>query len=330
MKARISELSTYVPNRKVDNHELTELVNQQQKWIPNGMIEHIFGIQERRFAATEEQVSDLATNAARPIVDKVGRENIDYLIFAAACSDLIEPATSNIVQYKLDLNCPVMDLKNACNSFVSAVHTASALITSGFYKNILIVTGEKLSDSIRFDYEDKNQFRKSAAGLSFGDAGAAALVSACEDGAGIFFQKFKTVGKYWDLCTIKGGGSMFPHDVSKNYFEGQTAALKDVILVESRQFIQQCFKDANCSPDEIDWLFTHQVSADTFRIVSESTGVPLEKCISVFQKYGNTAAASIPLSICQAIRDKKLKRGDKILIIGMAAGVSISFQLLNW
>lgn len=330
MSFRIAELSTYLPQRVVTNEELAAKVNEKKSWISAEIIEHVFGIQERRFAATDEQVSDLAVQAALPIVEKVGKENIDYLIFASACSDLIEPATSNIIQYKLGLNCPVMDLKNACNSFVTGLQTASAFIASGMYANVLLVTGEKLSDSIRMEFESKEQFRKSAAAMSFGDAGAAALISKSKNLGMYCYQKFKTVGKYWDLCTIKGGGSMFPHDVSKNFFEGQTAALKDVILLEAKDFVRQCFEEANSTPEEIDYLFTHQVSADTFRIVSEVTGVPLEKCANVFAKFGNTAAASIPLSICQTIKNKKLKRGDKILIIGLAAGVSISFQLLTW
>lgn len=326
---KIAALNTYLPQRKVTNQELTDRINENQRQIPNGLIEHVFGIKERRFAATDEQVSDLAMKAAQPIVEKTGAKNIDFMIFASACSDLIEPATANIVQHKLGLNCPVMDVKNACNSFVSGLQTASALIGAGMYKNILITTGEKLSLSIRYDFESKEQFKKSAASLSFGDAGAAALVTASDSKEPIF-QRFKTVGKHWQLCTIKGGGSMFPHDITKNFFEGQTAKLKDIILTEARSFVRNCFAEAQCRPKEIDHVFTHQVSQDTFQAVSEATQVPLEKCANVFAKYGNTAAASIPLAMAEKIQNGQLKRGDKILILGLAAGVSVSFQILRW
>ena len=326
---KIAALNTYLPERRVSNQELADRINKNQRQIPDGLIEHVFGIKERRFAAANEQVSDLAMKAAQPIVEKTGAKNIDYMIFAAACADLIEPATSNIIQYKLGLNCPVMDVKNACNSFVSGLHTASALIGAGMYKNVLIVTGEKLSDSIRYEFENKDQFKKSAAALSFGDAGAAALVTSSDSKEAIF-QRFKTVGKHWELCTIKGGGSMFPHDVSKNFFEGQTAKLKDVILTEARDFVRKCFAEAQCKPEEIAHVFTHQVSQDTFQAVAEATQIPIEKCANVFKKYGNAAAASIPLAMFEKIQNGQLKRGDKILILGLAAGVSVSFQILRW
>jgi len=330
IKSKISEIDIYLPEKIICNNTIAKVINQNGSWISEDKIEPLFGIKERRYAAEGEQASDLATKAGLSIVEKVGRENIDFLIFASACSDLIEPATCNIVQNKLGLNCPAMDVKNACNSFVSGLQTASAMIGAGMYKNILIVTGEKLSDSIRTTFLNKEEFRKSAAALSFGDAGSAVLVSATEDEEGIIFQKFKTIGKHWELCTIKGGGSMYPHDVSKNYFSGQTWQLKDVFLKESKGLVEECFAEANCSPEEIDHLFTHQVSSETFKIVSSVTGIPLEKCSNVFKHYGNTAAASIPLSINERLKDKKLKRGDKILILGLAAGVSISFQILTW
>ena len=180
-RAKIADLSVYHPERVVTNHELEMRLNNQSTRLPAGSLERLFGIRERRFAASDEQVSDLAVRAAKPIVERTGINNIGYLIFASACSDLIEPATANIVQFKLGLDCPAMDVKNACNSFTTGLMIASNLIATGMCENVLVVNGEKLSDTILFDLKNEEQLSRRIAAFSFGDAGAAALLSASDD-----------------------------------------------------------------------------------------------------------------------------------------------------
>lgn len=329
MKLKIVDLFAYKPSNIVTNEALENRINANEKLVPNGMIEKLFGIKQRRFAKDNEQVSDLAAKAAKPLLDKHPETKIDLLIFASASADLIEPATSNIIQHKLGLDCPVMDIKNACNSFVSALQVSSGLISTGQYKNILLVTGEKLSDGIRFKYEDAQQLKNNFASFSFGDAGSATLLSYSENGSSIIFQKFMSAGNFWELCTVRGGGSMHPHQ-DMNYFEGRTAALRNTIIDHAQTFIKQCFSEASIKATDIDHLFTHQVSMEIFKDVVEITEIPIEKCHIVFDEFGNTAASSIPLAIEKAMQNKTLKRGQLILLIGMAAGISISFQLIRY
>ncbi len=329
MKLKIVDLYTYKPENIVSNEALENIINSKEKLIPQGMIEKLFGIKERRFAAADEQVSDLATKAAIPLLEKHKEKEIDLLIFASASSDLIEPATSNIIQHKLGLTCPVMDVKNACNSFVSALQVSSGLIATGQYKNILVVTGEKLSDGIRYSYKDTEQLKNNFASFSFGDAGSATLLSYSANGSSILYQKFMSAGNFWELCTVKGGGSMHPHE-DMNYFEGRTAALRNTIIDHAQSFIKECFEEAKINANDIDHLFTHQVSIGIFKDVVEITEIPMEKCHIVFDEFGNTAASSIPLAIEKAMNKKQLKRGQLILLIGMAAGISISFQLIRY
>ncbi len=298
--------------------------------LPEGSLQRLFGIKERRFAGAAEQVSDMAVSAARPILADIGANNIDFLIFAAASSDLIEPATANIVQHKLGLHCPVMDVKNACNSFVSGLMTASSFIAAGMYQNILVVNGEKLSDAIRFQVEDEAQLRKCLAAYSLGDAGAAALVTESNDESGFHFQKFKTFGEHWELCTIKGGGSLYPHDLDKHYFEGQTQALKTVLTGVAAIFFKECLDEAGWKSSEVLHLFTHQVSAESTRLISVQSGIPLSRVEDIFPQFGNTAAASIPLAMHQRIGRGLVKKGDKVALFGLAAGVSVSVQLMIW
>ncbi len=330
IRSKISEIAAYLPERRVSNQELMDAVNQKKTFLPDGVLERLFGIQERRFAAKNEQVSDLAVQAALKIIDKVGREKIDLLIFAAACSDLIEPATSNIVQSKLGLRCPCMDLKNACNSMVTAMHTADAFIKAGIYKNILIVNGEKLSDAINYAIKDMDHLKRAMASFTLGDAGAAIIMSVSDDESGLYHQEFMTEGNHWELCTIQGGGSMFPHDNSKLYFEGKTTELKEAMIVHSKDFVLKAFERCDWAIDSINHIFTHQVSNQTFKVIAENTGLDKEKFVNTFEKYGNTAAASIPLSIVYARDNNILQKGDKIALVGLAAGLSVSVQMLIW
>jgi 3-oxoacyl-[acyl-carrier-protein] synthase-3 len=325
-RAKIAAISTYLPERIVPNAEIETRI----PYLSPGALQRMFGIQTRRFATSDQQVSDLAAMAAKPIVEQWGAENIGYLIFASACADLIEPATGNIVQHKLGLRCPAMDVKNACNSFTSGIMVANSLVLSGMCNNVLVVNGEKLSDAIRFDFTDETQLLRHLAALSLGDAGAAALVCASDDESGLYYQKFLTRGEHWELCTIKGGGSMYPHDAEKNYFEGQTAALKDVLSDTARHFLQECMQESQWKIDDIQHFITHQVSVGTTRLIAKLADAHIDRVEEVFPRYGNTAAASIPLAMHERLLRGEIQKGDKVAWVGLAAGVSVSIQLMIW
>jgi acyl-CoA:acyl-CoA alkyltransferase len=330
MRAAITHINSYLPERIVCNDEIEGWVNKSGTWLTPGCLERLFGIRERRYSNENQQTSDLAMLAAQPIVEQVGAHTIDCLIFASACGDLLEPATANIVQQKLGLRCPVFDIKNACNSFVSGVQVASSFIQSGIHKNVLVVNGEILHHSIRFNLEPDEDISRRLASYTFGDAGAAVLLSASTNDSGLHYQKFKSNGEHWKLCTIMGGGSLFPHDPDKYYFEGFTSELKTQLIEQSIGMVDEALIETGWKADDIAHIFTHQVSMNTFNIVAHHAGMCTSKFRSTFQETGNTAAASIPLAMHQAIEQGKLRRGDKILLIGLAAGVSISIQLIIW
>ena len=330
LRPYISDIEVFLPERIVTSCELEAMINKKEKLLDAGSVERLFGVRERRYAESDVQVSDLGANAARNLVEKHGASEIDCMIFASACGDLIEPATANIVHSKLGLECPAFDVKNACNSFVTALQVASSFIEAGVYKKVLITSGEKLSNTIRFEPADESELKKGLASLSFGDAGSAVMVEPSPNGCGIFYQKFKTVGKHWDLCTIKGGGSMFPFDSDKNYFEGKTSELAHVFVVEGKTFVHTSLAEAGCELEDIDYFFTHQVSSRTIEIMAMVLSIPIEKIIRVSDLLGNVASVSIPLSLHIAENRGLLKHGNKIAIIGMAAGISISVQLMVW
>jgi acyl-CoA:acyl-CoA alkyltransferase len=329
MKASIIDLAIYLPEQLVENEAVENKVayNSDMK-LNSGVLKKMFGNETRRYASSETQVSDLAYFAAKQILER-NDVAIDLLIFAAASSDLIEPATSNIVQSKLGIVCAAMDIKNACNSFTSAIHTASAFISSGVYKHVLIVNGEKLSEVINFNPRDEVHLMKCLAGYSLGDAGAAMLMSHTF-GSTLEFQKICNWGDYWDLCTVKGGGSLAFREADKYFFEGNAKALKETMLLKGVEFVNTCIAESGYHKSDFDCIITHQISYNMPFTIASAAGLDTTKCINTFNKYGNTAAASIPLAMKEAIDEGKLKKGDILLLIGLAAGISISVQILKW
>lgn len=330
IKATVKLIEYYLPETIIDNHQIEERIsNHSEIGEKSGILARLFGSKTRRFADSHTQVSDLACKAARQILEKTPKESIELLIFAAASSDLIEPATANIIQTKLGLTCPVMDVKNACNSFVSAMQVASAFIELGTYDNILIVNGEKLSEVIYYEPKSYDEYVKYLAGYTLGDAGAAMLMGKGDSGH-IIYQKFTSLGQYWNLCTVKGGGSIAYRDPLSYFFESDSKKLLDVFLDITHDFVIKALDAANWDIKTINHVVTHQISSTSTKTIAEGLGIDHEKFSCTFSRYGNIAAATIPIALSELIEQDKVKRGDKLMLIGFAAGVSLSVQLIEW
>jgi 3-oxoacyl-(acyl-carrier-protein) synthase III len=330
MNVKISQVGSYIPLNKLSSREIEDRINQKEKLIVPGSLEKLFGVKTRYFAAPGQQCSDLAATAARKILERTDPASVDCLIYASACGDLIEPATANIVQHKLGLRCPAFDVKNACNSFLNGILLATSLIQSGVYKKVLITSGEVLNHSIQFNISSREELLQRLAAYSLGDAGAAILMEASANGSGIKFHKFQTLGEHWELCTVPGGGSMHPHDPSRNYFEGKTSELQAVFKKARGTMFEECFEQTGWSREEIDHVFLHQVSTSATEAMAEDLGFPVSKVYQSVTDYGNTGAASIPLCISLAVGEGRIRHGDKIMVVGLAAGISLSVLMLKW
>ncbi len=325
----IKDIDIYLPKRAVSNQDVQKMTEDGGLKISAKLLEMSMGSDIRYYANKDEQVSDMAVNAAKKILERNPDLKIDLLIFAAASGDLIEPATVNIVQSKLGITCAAFDLKNACNSVVNAIQVASALMMQNVYKNVLIVSGEKPSDSIRYHGLNKKNVKSHFASFSFGDAGVALLLGQTTDDKGIIFQRQLSLGKHWNLCQIPGGGSMFPADSSKLFFSGDTFGLKNIFGKIVPDFVQECLHEAQMSMDEIKLICTHQVSKSTYQSLAKGVKVSLDKIVQTFHLYGNTAASSVPIAFHHALKSKMAKAGDTVMLLGLAAGVNLSVQIIR-
>ena len=230
--ARIAALGVYLPERTRTTRQTERDLREQNPTLKlaTGLIGRLTGVDSVHIRPDGWQTSDLAVAASRKaLAESPGP--IDLVIFASASQDLIEPATSHIVAAKLGLDCPVMDVKNACNSVLNAMQVAEALISGGQYRRVLIASGEQPSHGVRWSLRDHEQFIRSFPGYTMSDGGAAVILEATDDPAtGILDSSFIAVSRHWEVGTLPTGGSMNPRDMDRAYFDMDGSALQEAFL----------------------------------------------------------------------------------------------------
>ncbi|WP_279578895.1 3-oxoacyl-ACP synthase III family protein [Fodinicola feengrottensis] len=199
---------------------------------PEGLIKRLTGIESRHVMGDHEQASDLAVAAARKLLAETGTSvaEVDLLLFASASQDMVEPATAHIVAAKLELRCPVMDVKNACNSMLNGIEVADALIATGRYQTVLVAGGEAPSRAVRWSVPDLASFVRTFPGYTLSDAGSAMLLTAGAAGEGVLGCGFSADSSQWEVGTLPSGGSAHPRDVEFSYFAMDGARMKAAFL----------------------------------------------------------------------------------------------------
>ncbi|MBX7245450.1 MAG: ketoacyl-ACP synthase III [Candidatus Sumerlaeaceae bacterium] len=325
----------YLPERVVTSEEVEQMVRSRNgNRIPKGIIHRMTGIKRRRYSTNEEQASDLAVAAARRAMKRSGVSpaDIDMLVFAACSQDVIEPATANIVQNKLGLDgCAALDVKNACNSAMTAIDLVDSAIRCGKINCALICTGEKLVDGIDFNLDTDGALALGFAGLTLGDAGSALVLKACDEpGRGIRHSVFRSYGGAWDLATIMAGGSLHGLSGDHAFFRSRSPELLRLALEHTPKAVIECLKRTGWAPEAIDLICGHQVSMEAVEKLTRTVGLDQDKAVVCLGECGNTAAASIPLSISMAMESGRLEEGMNVLLVGAAAGLSVGIISMVW
>lgn len=321
----IAGVGHYVPEKIVTSEEISEKLQLKKRFkVPANIIEMFTGVRERRFAADHETPSSLAANAAKVAIKNAGisPEDIELLIYGSATQDFIEPATSCVIQSMIGAkNASVFDVKNACNSFINGVDIADSFIRAGKIKTALVVAGEITTRFINWDIKTREELEEKFASLTIGDAGGAFVLTASEDTSkGIQSSHFISRGDKWELAVVWGGGSIYPRDPDKMYFSAHSRELLGLALDVVPETTRQALKKVGWDIHEVDFFLLHQVSRVIFEQLSIIFNVPITKTLVSLEHYGNTAAASIPLSLSLALEKGQVKRGDKIMLGGGASG----------
>ncbi|MEU3902571.1 3-oxoacyl-[acyl-carrier-protein] synthase III C-terminal domain-containing protein [Streptomyces goshikiensis] len=326
--SRITHASVHLPTGRQSACEIEQRLRRHSPSLalPPGLIQRAFGLRERALANPADLPSDLAARAATRLLNtaRLRPADIDLLLFAAVSADVREPANAHIVAAKTGLSCPAFDIGNACNGVINALQVADALIRTGQHRRVLITCGETLSRLSRWEL-DRSRLRTGLTSLTGADVGAALLVEASPV-PGITGSVFLANSTSWPAATLYD-----PH-----HAPGQPQGLhvdSDALLASFTGLDAQAtqwLKEQDVDVRELDLVCVHQPSqpfVDAFRARMD---IDPAQIIPTFPHTGNAAAATLPLQLAQAVRDRRLAPGDAVALFGLASGASGAVMLLRW
>ena len=314
----ITGLGCYVPDRVVTNDELAQHVDTSDEWI----IERT-GIRERRMAAPEQALSDLALPAARAALADAGVEakDIDLLLVATVTPDFSFPSTAALIANTLGaVDAAAYDLSAGCTGFMYGIAQAYAMLASGLAKRALVVGGDVLSKIL--DWTDRSTL------VLFGD-GAGAVVLEPVPERGFLGFELGADGGGGESLWLPGSGSRAFEDPEKYVKMNGREVFKFAtrVLVQSAEaLLEQC----GTSIDDVDVYVPHQANVRIIDHATRKLGVPSERVVVNVDRYGNTSSGSIPLALADAAADGRLRPGTLVLMTGMGAGLTWGSALIRW
>jgi 3-oxoacyl-[acyl-carrier-protein] synthase-3 len=324
---KIIGLGRYLPSRIVQSAELELLCA-----LPEGWVEHRNGVRQRRWVGTET-ASFMAAEAAREALDEARLEpgDLNLIINASGTAEQAIPDMGALLQRQLGLGnsgIPSMTVHNTCLSFLAAMDVASNYLSSGRYTNILIASSDISSCGINL--------KEPESATLVGDAAAAVVVtrSGENDRSSIHHANFRTYGDGAYLTTIMGGGSaLHPskpgHNPDDDLFHMDGSAVLRMVRRIDEAFLEELYPGLSKSLLDIDVVVPHQASRVGLHMLRRF-GWPEAKVMQTLDWLGNCVAASIPATLYQAVKDGSLKRGEKLLLVGTGAGLSIGGLVMTY
>ena len=321
----ISGVGSYVPERVVTNDDLSKIVDTSNEWI----VERT-GIEERRIAEDDTATSDLGTLAAKRALEdaKLQPEDIDLIIVATVTADHAFPSTACIIQKNIGaMKAAAFDINVGCSGFVYGLSIGESFIKSGTYEKVLVIGAEALSKIV--DWQDRNTC------VLFGDGAGACVLEKCEEGFGILSSELGSDGTNGQVLSQPAGGSRLPASIETledrlHYvkMDGKEVFKFAVRVMEKTSM--NALEKANLNLADLDFLVPHQAN---MRIIDAAAKkLKLEKnriCINL-NKYGNMSSASIPVALDEAVKNKKIKNGDNILLVAFGAGLTWASMTIKW
>ena len=321
IKAKISGTGMHVPPKVVSNFDLEKIMDTTDEWIRQRS-----GI-ETRHHVEGQGTADLAYEATLKALEsaKCTAKDLDFIILSTLSADHMFPGSSAILQHKLGLETtPSMDLRAQCSGFLYALNVAKAFIESGVYKRILVIGAETHSPVLDFTTRGRD------VAVLFGDGAGAVVVEAAgpqdsKSSVGniilhsqgqfadrLWIERPGTSGGTWFTEQHRAEGRQYPYMEGRYVFKH---AVERLIEVTNEILEKECL-----GLGDIDHFLFHQANIRINEKVAEMMKIPLEKCPSNIQKYGNCSAASIPMLLDEVVRSGRVKRGDKLLMAAFGAG----------
>lgn len=321
-KARITAIGSYVPEKILTNHDLEEMIETNDEWIIQRT-----GIKERRIADEREFTSDICIKAAENLRERFDKtlDDVDMIIVCTMTPDFKTPSVSALVQAKLGIpNTGAIDLNAACSGFTYGLQVANGLITAGMNKKILVIGAETFSKIL--NYSDRSTC------ILFGDGGGAVLVEYDENLPSFIASHAGTDGQLaHNLYCTDLSAQMFGNELAVNGFVTQNGreVYKWAVNTVPKGMLALMDK-AGFEKERVDWFVPHSANLRIIESICSRNGLPLERTIYSLEYFGNTSAASIPLSLDKGVREGKIKPGDNLLLYGFGGGLTHAGMLVNW
>ena len=326
MRAIISGVGHYVPDKILSNSDLEKMVDTDDEWITTRT-----GIKERRILDKEKGTSYMATKAAQIVLAETSTSpgELDLILLATVTPDMPVPSAVSFVQRNLRaINSWGFDINGGCTGFMCALTTGAQFIESGRHKKVLVIGADKMSAIV--DYQDRTTC------VLFGDAAGAVLLEPCEnDDLGIEDFILHLDGAGAESLLIAGGGSVHPtsHEtVDKKmhyiYQDGKTVFKHAVVGMAdvSAKIVER----NDLGDKDIRLFIPHQANYRIIDAAAKKMGLDPERVVINIQKYGNTTAATIPLAMSETHRANKLHKGDWVVLAAFGAGFTWGSVLLRW
>ena len=314
----ITGLGTHVPERVFTNADLEQFVDTTDEWI----VERT-GIRERRFAAEDEALTDIAAPAARAALAEAGADaaSIDLIIVATVTPDMMFPTSSALLADQLGMpDAAAYDLLAGCTGFMYGIAQAYGMLSSGLARRALVVGGDVLSKIL--DWSDRSTL------VLFGDGAGAVVMEPVADGGFLGFELGADGGGGENLW-LPGSGSRHFADPDKFVKMNGREVFKfatRVMVSSAEKILGECGLDV----EEVDVYVPHQANKRIIDHAARKLGIPQEKTVVNVDRYGNTSSGSIPLALAEAKADGRLRAGELVLMTGMGAGLTWGSALIEW
>jgi len=324
MNAYIEGVGHYVPDKVLTNADLEKIVDTSDEWIRTRS-----GIIERRVSEKDVPTSELATFAAQRALKsaEVSPKDIQMIIIATATPDMFFPSTACLVQAKLGAR-KIMsfDISAGCSGWLYALSIAEGYIKTG-YDNILVIGAEELTKIT--DYTDRSTC------ILLGDAAGAALLKKTDEDRGILSTYFAADGSYGDLLYMPAGGTRMPPshesiDNKMHYLKMQGNEVFKVAVRAMYEAAHEVLKRAHLKPGDVAYLIPHQANIRIIEATAKRLHIPMDRVGINLDRYGNTSAASIPISLDEAVQSGKIQKGDIVCMVAFGAGFTWGGALLRW
>lgn len=347
LQSKIAGIGYYVPKNVYTNNDLTRFMDTSDEWIQERT-----GIQERRYAdRIGETTTTMGVEAAKTAIERahIKPKDVDFIIFATLSPDYYFPGCAVLLQREMGMNeVGALDIRNQCSGFIYALSIADQFVKTGMYKNVLVVGSEKHSFALDFSTRGR------AVSVIFGDgAGAVVIQPTTETGKGILSTHLHSDGADAEKLAMYYPGASsgiwldkmpeWPEQelggllMTKEMLEDGTAfpnmdgqAVFKKAVVKFPEVIQEALVKNNLKTSDIDLLIPHQANLRISQFVQKTLGLNENQVFNNIQKYGNTTAASVPIALCEAWEEGKIKDGDLICLAAFGAGFTWGSALIRW